>query len=108
VATTRSARQGQATLEVLALIPILSALAVGVLAGLAWLGAEGQATDASIRGARALGVGADARAVALESLPAGWRARAIVTVEGDRVRVRVRSGGPFGRLLPMVVGEARR
>jgi hypothetical protein len=100
--------RGQATLELLALIPLLAGVAVGVLAGLAWLGACGRASDASLRGARALALGADARAAAIAALPPSARRGATVFVTGDRVRVRLRVGGRLGRLLPPASGVARR
>lgn len=102
----RGSRSGQATLELLGLLPLIIAVAVGLLAGLSWLAASGQASDASISGARALALGADARAAALAALPAGARKRATVTVEDRRVRVRLHVGGRLGHLLPPVDWES--
>ncbi len=108
MAARRAPRRAQATLELLGLIPLLTGVGIAVFAGLTWLGARGEATDASLRGARALALGSDARAAALAALPSSARTRATVTVEGARVRVRLRPGGIFGGILPEATGEGRR
>ncbi len=96
------AERGQATLELLGLLPVLLAvalagaqlLAVGYSSVLA-----GQAAEA---GALALAGGGDPRAGAREALPGWSRARARVSVSGGEVRVLLRPPtllGPLARRL---------
>jgi hypothetical protein len=81
---------GQATVELVALLPLLLVVAVAAAALLAGHGAREQAGQAAQAGAMALLQGGDPRAAARRALPAGVRARAAVEVHGRRVTVRVR------------------
>jgi hypothetical protein len=102
--------RGQATVELVALLPALAIVALLcaqlVVAGHAWTLAGGAARA----GARAAEVGAPATAAATGALPAGHASRARVAVVDDGRRVRVRLAVP--RLLPFlpattVAAEAR-
>src|SRR5437763_11737599 len=80
---------GQATVETVALLPLLA-----VVAGLAWQAlVAGQAVwlagGAARAAARAVAIGADGAAAARGSLPAGLRAGVRVRADGDGVRVAV-------------------
>ena len=81
---------GQASVELLALMPLLLALALAVLQLLAVGYASVLAGNAAEAGALALAAGGDARAGAREALPGWSRARAHVAVRGGAVDVRLR------------------
>ena len=81
---------GQASVELLALMPLLLALALAVLQLLAVGYASVLAGNAAEAGALALAAGGDARAGAREALPGWSRARAHVAVRGGEVDVRLR------------------
>ena len=90
---------GQASVELVVLLPLLAALLLaswqGLMAGQAWWLAAGAARAA----ARADLVGADARAAARRELPAGLR---------RRLRVRVTDGEVVvGLPIPAVAGLGR-
>lgn len=84
------AARGQASVELLATLPlvILVVLAVGQL--LAAGAAREQAAQAAQAGALALLQGGDAHAAAQAALDDDWRGRSRVTVRGQRVDVVVR------------------
>jgi hypothetical protein len=87
---TRDGSAGQATVELVAMLPlaVLLALAVGQL--LAAGAARELAGNAATAGAAALVQGLDPRGAARDALP-GWSERRVdVRVIGRRVRVRVR------------------
>ena len=89
---------GQATVETVALIPAILAVALGSLQLLAVGYAGVLAGSAAEAGALALAAGADPRAAAKESLP-GWSdARARIAVRGGRVEVRLRPPAPLRAL----------
>jgi hypothetical protein len=81
---------GQATVELVALLPLaaLIALAIGQL--LAAGSARELAGNAAEAGATAILQGADPTAAARDALPGWSRDRATVRVEGRRVEVRLR------------------
>jgi len=81
---------GQASVELLALMPLLLALALAMLQLLAVGYASVLAGNAAEAGALALAAGGDARAGAREALPGWSRARAHVAVRGGEVDVRLR------------------
>jgi hypothetical protein len=90
---------GQATVETVALLPI-----VALVGALLWQGAvAGQAMwlagTAARRAARAEAVGADPRAAAIAVLPERLERGLVVRVERDGVRVRIR--------VPAVAGGGR-
>jgi hypothetical protein len=81
---------GQATVELVAMLPLAVLLALGVGQLLAAGAARELAGNAAAAGAAALVQGLDPRGAARDALP-GWSERRIdVRVTGRRVRVRVR------------------
>jgi hypothetical protein len=89
---------GQATVEAIALVPVMVALGLGILQLLAVGYASVLAGNAAEAGALALAGGADARAGARHALPGWSRARARVEVDGGRVEVRLRPPSPLKAL----------
>lgn len=92
---------GQATVELVALLPLLGVVTVTAAAVLAGHGAQEQAGAAAQAGAMALLQGGDPRAAARRALPPASRERSTITIHGRRVTVRVRP-----RLPIRAVGEA--
>jgi hypothetical protein len=90
--------RGQATVEVLALAPVIVAIGLGILQLLAVGYASVLAGNAAEAGALALAGGADARDGARQALPGWSRARARVEVDGGRVEVRLRPPSPLKAL----------
>lgn len=97
----RSRERGQAAVEVVALLPLIALLVVGITQALLALDAWGAAHEAARAGARAELVGVPARDVVrprvLGTRFAGARVRVATTAAGAH-RVRVRVAVP--RLLP--------
>jgi pilus assembly protein CpaE len=81
---------GQATLELLGLLPVLLAVALAGAQLLAVGYASVLAGNAAEAGALALAGGGDARAGAREALPGWSRTRARVSVAGGEVRIQLR------------------
>jgi hypothetical protein len=99
---------GQATVETVALVPVIVAVGLAALQLLAVGYASVLAGNAAEAGALALAAGADVRAAAKGALP-GWSdARARIDVEGGRVEVRLRPPSPLQALAESleVTGEA--
>ena len=91
--------QGQSTVEVVALLPVLLAVGLAVLSLLGAGRAQEAAGSAAEAGAVALLQGREPRAAARAAL-AGWPAsRAQIHIAGRRVTVRVTPAGPFGARL---------
>ena len=88
---TRAApgEHGQASVELVAFLPLLVTVALAVAQVLAAGAARELAGHAAEAGAVALGRGDDARAAARASLPGWSRSRLRVDVDGRRVEVRV-------------------
>jgi hypothetical protein len=89
---------GQASVELLAMLPVLVAVALAVLQLLAVGYASVLAGSAAEAGALALAAGADPRAGAREALPGWSRAHARVAVDGGRVDVQLRPPSLLGAL----------
>lgn len=87
--------RGQATVEAIALVPVMVAIGLGILQLLAVGYASVLAGNAAEAGALALAAGADARAGAKQALPGWSRARARLEVEGGRVEVHLRPPSPL-------------
>lgn len=85
-----SSARGQATVETIALVPLLLIVGVGLMQLLAVGYASVLAGGAAEAGALALAGGTDPRAAALRALPGWSEANARVAVEGGRVQVRLR------------------
>lgn len=90
--------RGQATVEAIALVPVILAVGIGVLQLLAVGYASVLAGNAAEAGALALAAGTDARAGARQALPGWSRARARVEVDGGRVAVHLRPLSPVRAL----------
>jgi pilus assembly protein CpaE len=86
----RAAQSGQASVELLGVLPSLIALALAAFQLLAVGYASVLAGSAAEAGALALAAGGDPRAGAREALPGWSRARAEVRVSGGEVGVRLR------------------
>jgi hypothetical protein len=82
--------RGQASVELLAALPLLLAVAAAAFQLLAVGYSSVLAGSAAEAGALALAGGGDARAGAREALPGWSRARAQVSVRGGEVRVHLR------------------
>jgi hypothetical protein len=93
-----SSASGQATVEAVALIPVLLAVGLGILQLLAVGYASVLAGSAAEAGALALAGGGDARAAAMQALPGGTEARARIGVADGRVEVRLRPPSPLHAL----------
>jgi len=93
----RGAR-GQATVEAIALVPVILAIGLAILQLLAVGYASVLAGNAAEAGALALAAGNDARAGARQALPGWSRARASVEVDGGRVAVHLRPPSPLKAL----------
>lgn len=93
----RGAR-GQATVEAIALVPVMMAIGIGVLQLLAVGYASVLAGNAAEAGALALAAGGDARQGAKGALPGWSRARSRLEVEGGRVTVHIRPPSPLTAL----------
>ena len=85
-----AAESGQASVELLGVLPLLIALALAVFQLLAVGYASVLAGSAAEAGALALAAGGDPRAGVREALPGWSRARAEMHVSGGEVRVRLR------------------
>jgi len=86
---TRRGQDGQAAVEVVALLPLLATIALGILQGLA-AGVAGElAEHAAHSGAVALAQGRDGAIAARAAVPGWSRAGIDVEVRGSRVRVRL-------------------
>jgi hypothetical protein len=100
------AEGGQATVELVALLPLV--LLVGLMGAVVVAGhsAGEHAGQAAHAGAIALLRGGDPRTAAREALPPGARSRATITVTGRRITVRVRPRVPLSELARPLTGEA--
>ena len=85
----RSSASGQATVELVALLPLVLLVALAAAAVLAGHGAREQAGQAAQAGAMALLQGGDPAEAARRALPDDVRGRAVVEVDGRRVTVRL-------------------
>jgi Flp pilus assembly protein TadG len=90
-----SSEVGQATVELVALFPVLLIVVLAAAALLAAHGAREQAGHAAQAGAMAMLQGGDPRESARRALPAGVRRRAAIEIRGPRVTVRVRPRLPI-------------
>jgi hypothetical protein len=93
-----ASQHGQSTVELVALLPLLVALGLGLFSLLAAGRAHEDAAQAAEAGAVALLHDGDPRAAACAALGRPERCRAGVRIAGRRVTVSVRPRGPFRRL----------
>jgi hypothetical protein len=89
---------GQATVELIALLPLLVSLTLGVFTFLAADRAHEQAAEAAQAGARALLNDGDPHEAACTALGRSPRCSTAVRVSGRAVTVHVLPKGPFKRL----------
>jgi hypothetical protein len=90
--------RGQATVEAIALVPVIVAIGLGTLQLLAVGYASVLAGNAAEAGALALAAGANPGAGARQALPGWSQARARVEVDGGRVAVHLRPPSPLKAL----------
>ncbi|MFN8173988.1 MAG: hypothetical protein U0T02_02870 [Solirubrobacteraceae bacterium] len=88
-------QRGQASVELVALLPLLAGVALAVLQLLAAGAAAELAEHAAGAGAIAMLEGGDPRDAARRAAPAWSRGAMSVTVRGRMVRVRVRPPAPL-------------
>lgn len=89
---------GQASVELVGMLPLLVGLSFGIFQLLAAGAAHEVADGAAEAGAVALLQDRDARAAARRALPGWSRAHARIELHGRRVQVRVRPRGPVPAL----------
>ncbi|CAN5568740.1 hypothetical protein BH10ACT11_BH10ACT11_15820 [soil metagenome] len=94
----RSGQAGQASIELLAGLPVLITAGLVALQLLATGYSASLADGAADAGALAISCGAAPRAAALAALPGWAERRAEVTVEPGRVRVTLEPPSPIGSL----------
>ena len=97
---------GQATVELVALLPLLLIAALAGAALIAAHTAGEQAGQAAQAGAMALLQGSDPRAAARRALPAAVRRRAAIAIHGRRVTVHIRPDLPLTALERSLTGTA--
>jgi hypothetical protein len=95
---SRASARGQATIEMIALVPALLAVGAALMQLLAVGYASVLAGGAAEAGALALAGGGDPRAAVREALPGWTEARARIGVEGGRVEIRLRPPSPLHAL----------
>jgi hypothetical protein len=107
VIRTRSS-EGQATVELAGLLPLVAAVAVAAFTVLAAHTAHEQAGQAAEAGAIALLQDRDARAAASAALPPAIRRRTRIVIDGRRVKVSVRPKVPLlaGRFTATATADA--
>ena len=103
--TRTAAEAGQATVELVALMPLLLVVALTAAALLAGHAATEHAGQAAQAGAMALIHGTDPRAAARDALPATVRSRATIEIDGRQVTVRVRPHLPIPPLAATMTAE---
>lgn len=96
--TRNEAARGQATVEAIALVPLMVAVGLGLLQLLAVGYASVLAGNAAEAGALAVAAGGDPRGGVRQALPGWSRARARVEVNGGRVEVHLRPPSPLKAL----------
>lgn len=100
-----SSAAGQATVELVALLPLLLVIALAAAALLAGHAAAEQAGQAAQAGAMALLQDGDPREAARRALPDGTRDRATIEVDGRRVTVTVRPDLPIEPLATTMTAQ---
>jgi hypothetical protein len=101
-----NAEDGQATVELVALLPLLLIAALAGAALVAAHAAGEHAGQAAQAGAMALLQGRDPRAAARRALPPATRPRAAIEIHGRRVTVHIRPDLPVGAVERPLTGTA--
>ena len=105
-----AAAHGQASVELVAFLPLVMLIALAAFSAVSAHAAHEQAGEAAEAAALALiQGGADPRAAANDALPKGAQKRATISVDGRRVRVRVRPrlALPVPGLADRLAGDVR-
>ena len=102
----RSAESGQATVELVAPLPLLLVVALTAAALLAAHAAGEHAGQAAQAGAMALLQGGDPREAARTALPRTAREDAKIEIDGRRVTVRVRPRVPVAAVASSLTAQA--
>jgi hypothetical protein len=87
--------RGQATVELVGLLPLVAAVGLAAYTAIAAQAAHEQAGEAAHAGAIATLQDRDARAAAREALPPAARSHSAIALAGRRITVRVRPGVPL-------------
>jgi hypothetical protein len=98
-------RNGQATVEVVGMLPLLALAGIAVMQLLAAGAAREYAGHAAEAGAIALADGRDARDAARHAVPGWSRRRMEISVRGRRVRVRLRPPAVVRRVGDLLAAE---
>jgi hypothetical protein len=98
--------RGQATVELVALLPLLLVAGLAGATILAGQSASEHAGQAAHAGAMAMLQDADPEPAARNALPAGVRKRARIAIHGRRVTVQVRPNVPLASLATHLTAEA--
>jgi hypothetical protein len=101
-----AAERGQATVELVALLPLLLAAGLAAATLLAARSAHEQAGSAAQAGAMAVLQDGDPRAAARESLPPATRRRSTIAIRGSRITVRIRPRTPIPGLASTLTASA--
>ena len=96
--TRNEGARGQATVEAIALVPLMVAVGLGILQLMAVGYASVLAGHAAEAGALAVAAGGDPKRAVRQALPGWSRARARVEVHGGRVEVHLRPPSPLKAL----------
>ncbi len=102
----RGGEAGQASIELVALLPLTFIIGLAILTLLAARAASGQAAAAAQAGAMALIQDADAAAAARAALPTSARRRATVRVRDRAITVTVRPATRLGFLADALAATA--
>jgi hypothetical protein len=103
---SRAAQRGQATVEVVAFLPLLVLAGLAIMQLLAAGAAREYAGHAAEAAALAIADGRDATAAVHDAIP-GWSARRVtVTSEGRHVRVRLRPPAIIRSVGDLLAAEA--
>lgn len=100
------AEEGQASLEVVALVPVLLVVGLAILQLLAAGASAELGRHAAEVGAVAIIQGRDGASAARAALPGWSRRRLEIRVRGARVRVRVRPPAPLATLADLLATTA--
>lgn len=97
---------GQASVELVALLPLLLVIALVVFSVIVAHSADEEAGAAAEAGALALIQGGDPRDAAVAALPEAIRRRARIAIDGRRVRVHIPARLPLPGLADRLAGDA--
>jgi Flp pilus assembly protein TadG len=104
---TARSQTGQASIELVAFLPIVLVIALATFSFAAAHAADEEAGAAAEAAALAVLQGHDPREAARAALPAGSRGRAEIDVAGPSVRVRVRPSLPIRALADRLTADER-